>query len=186
MNIIEKEGKGPLKSILMDWILPIIIALVAAILLNKFLYFKIDVPTSSMYPTIVPGDKIFVRRIYKPNKLKHGDIVVFRSTQTNQSELEEKLLIKRLIGLPGDTVTIKDGKVSINGKEIEEAYVVNKEVNPKDQEFKVPDGKYFFLGDNRPGSFDSRKWKDPFVDSKDIVAIAGLRVSPLKSFGFLK
>lgn len=186
MNNTGDEGKTTVAKFLTDWMVPVLLALLLAFLLNRFLYFKIDVPSSSMYPTIAPGEQFFVRRLHDPTKLKRGDIVVFRSTESSKDIKEEKLLIKRLIGLPGDTVEIKGNVVKINGVVLDEPYVVNKDTSDYENTFKVPEGCYFFLGDNRPNSYDARRWKNPYVAAKEIVAIAGLRVSPLKKFGFIK
>ena len=84
------------------------IALVLAFLINKFLIFKVKIPSESMVPTLNVGDRLFVTRIYNPEKLKRGDIVVFHSDEKNED------MIKRLIGLPGDKVVIKDGIVTVN------------------------------------------------------------------------
>ena len=150
-----------LKSLVFDWVIPIILAIIIALLINKFLFFKIYVPTSSMYPTIKPGDRIIAARVHNLSKLKRGDKVVFYS-----KELEETL-IKRLIGLPGDSVEIKnDGTVYINGKEYEEPYVIEK--SDMAGSFKVPAGEYLFLGDNRADSRDSRYWKDPYIEGSEI------------------
>jgi signal peptidase I len=129
-----------------------------------------------MYPTIKIGDRITVTRVYDKSKLKRGDIVVFYSY-----ELKDRL-IKRLIGLPGDEIDIKDnGQVFINGNKIEEPYVVYKEELGK--QFKVPQDKYFFLGDNRADSRDARRWNNPYIDSKDIQGKAQFVIYPFKRFG---
>ena len=165
-----------LKPFIKEWLLPILVAIILATLINKFLFYNIKVPSESMYPTIKIGDRITVTRVYDKSKLKRGDIIVFYSY-----ELKDKL-IKRLIGLPGDEVDIKDnGQVFINGKKIEEPYVVYKEELGK--QFKVPQDKYLFFGDNRAGSLDARKWENPYIDSKDIKGKARFLIYPFKRFG---
>jgi len=164
------------KKIFSDWVIPIVAAIIIAILIKKLLFYQIVVPSGSMYPTIKIGNKIIVTRIYKMENLKRGDIIVFNST-----ELKTRL-IKRLIGLPGDEIVIKDkGKVFINGKKIEETYVVYPE--NLDEKFKVPKNKYLFFGDNRANSFDARKWGNPYIDSNDIEGKAQFIVYPFKRFG---
>lgn len=185
MKSTAGEKKMDALGIIKDWILPVLLAFAAALILNRFVYFKIDVPSPSMNPTIKTGNQIFVRRIYDPLKLKRGDIVVFRSTEDSKGQVNERLLIKRLIGLPGDKIDIKEGKVTVNGELLDEPYVRNN--NPTyEGSFKVPEKEFFFLGDNRANSFDSRYWKDPYVLDRDIVALAGLRIIPFSDFGFLK
>ena len=93
-------------------------------------------------------------------------------------------LIKRVIGLPGDTIEINDGKVSVNGEEINQDYVKN--TDHSYGTYKVPEGCYFFLGDNRPVSNDSRLWSNPYIDGKYIEAKAQLKIYPFSDFGWIK
>ena len=89
----------------------------------------------------------------------------------------------RLIGLPGDKIEIKDGIVFVNGDQLEEDYVKN--IYDYDGKFEVPEGKYFFLGDNRPHSNDSRFWKNPYIENRDIKGKVQFRFYPLKDFGWI-
>lgn len=164
------------KKIFSDWVMPIGVAIILAISINKFVFYKIKIPSESMYPTIKVGDRIIVTRIHDKSKLKRGDIVVFYSHESKD------MLIKRLIGLPGDEVNIEDnGQVFINGDKSEEPYVVfNKDLV---RQFKVPENKYLFLGDNRAASLDARQWEEPYIDSKDIRGKARFLVAPFRRFG---
>lgn len=143
-----------------DWVLPIISAAIIYFLLNKFVFFNVQVPTGSMIPTINIDNRAVVTRIYNFDNLKRGDVIVFYS-----DELRERL-VKRLIGLPGDKIEIKNGVVSVNGEQLQEDYVKNKD--NYNGNFEVPKGKYFFLGDNRPVSKDARYWINPYIDSSVI------------------
>ncbi|MGL5244518.1 MAG: signal peptidase I [Sarcina sp.] len=166
------------KSLLLDWIIPIGAAILLAMLINKFIIFKITVPTGSMIPTVEPGDQLFVTRIYNPDKINRGDIVVFKSEEF------EDLLLKRVIGLPGDHVEVKeDGSVYINGKYLEEPYVKN--VDYKQGTFDVPEGKFLMFGDNRADSNDSRYWNNPYIDGSEIKAKAQVIVYPFNRVGFV-
>lgn len=168
-----------MKKFIKDWIIPIAIAAVIALGINKFLFFQVSVPTESMYPTIKPGDRIIVTRIYNTENLKRGDIVVFFNEELNET------LIKRLIGLPGETVEIKDnGDLYIDSKKINEPYVKNSDNRPG--KYKVPEGKYFFLGDNRLHSFDARLWKQHFIPKENIKGRARLIIFPFNRMGSLK
>lgn len=168
------------KSFFLDWIIPILAALLLAYLIHEFLLFKIKVPTGSMMPTVEIGDQLFVTRIYNSNNIKRGDIVVF-----NSDELKEPLL-KRVIGLPGEHVEIKsDGSVYINGNKLEEDYV-KYQGGKTDMSFDVPSGKFLMLGDNRNNSDDARYWSNPYIDGKDIEAKAQLTVYPFDRIGFVK
>lgn len=177
-NIKESKKRRIFKEV-KDWIICIIIAVIATVLINKFLIYKVYIPSSSMVPTLNKGDQLFVTKVYNPEKLKTGDIVVFYSRENKDT------YIKRLIGCPGDNVKIEKGVVYVNDKKINEDYVVYDD-ETFSGEYNVPEGKYFFLGDNRPVSNDSRKWDNPFVDEDDIEAKALLKVYPFKDFGLLK
>ncbi len=163
------------KVIISDWIIPIGIAIILAIAINKFLFFQVSVPTPSMYPTIKVGDRIIVTRIYDKSKLKRGEIIVFYSDE------EKETMIKRLIGLPGDKVKVNASGVFINGKKQEEPYVVNGDSLEKD--FEVPNNHYLFFGDNRAASLDSRRWDNPYIESSHIKGKARFIVYPFKRFG---
>lgn len=165
-----------IKNFIKEWVIPIGAALIIAFIIHTFIFFQIKVPSLSMYPTIKVGDRIIVTRVYNKSKLKTGDIVVFYSDELKLT------LIKRLIGVPGDEVKVNDvGEVYINGKKLDEPYVVNKSNISKD--FKVPEGKYLFFGDNREVSDDARLWKNPYIDAKDINGKAQVIVFPFKRFG---
>lgn len=168
-----------IKRMIKDWAIPIIIAVVLALLVKQFLFFLVSVPTGSMYPTIKEGDRIFVTRVHNVNNLKRGDIVVFYSKELG------KPLIKRLIGLPNEKVEIKkDGSVYINGKKLLEPYVKKK--SDKTGDFQVPDSEYLFLGDNRTNSYDSRYWQDPYISKDQIQGKAYFIIYPFNRIGMLK
>lgn len=168
----EKSG------ILYDWIIPIVTAVILATLINKFIVFKVKIPSESMVPTLNVGDRLFVTRVYNRDKLERGDIVVFYSREEDES------MIKRLIGLPGDEVVITDGVVTVNGETLVEDYIGTPD--NFNGIYNVPEGKYFFLGDNRLRSKDSRYWINSYIDGKDIKGKAVLKVYPFSDIGFIK
>ena len=174
-----KEGKkdsNSKKSFITEWGIPIISAIILAFLINKFLLFKVLIPSESMVPTLNVGDRLFVTRVYNLEKLKRGDIIVFHSEELQDS------LIKRLIGLQWDKKKI--GKVFVNGEELQENYI-GAEDN-FNGEYEVPEGKYFFLGDNRLWSKDSRYWINPYIDGEDISGKAQIKVYPFDQIGKIK
>lgn len=167
------------KNFFKDWIMPVASAIILALLINKFIFFQVSVPTKSMYPTIKPDDRIIVTRIYNKEKLKSGDIVVFYSEELGDT------LIKRLIGLPGDEIKIDENRnLYINGEKQEEPYVIYN--GGKGGEFKVPEDHYFFMGDNRANSWDSRYWQESFISKDDIKGKARFIVFPFDRFGEFK
>ena len=174
----SKKNDGKFKNFFKEWILPIFAAIIIAFLINKFLVYNVYIPSESMVPTLNIGDKLVVTRVYNKDKIERGDIVVFYS-----DELQETL-IKRVIGLPGDHIEIHNGIVNINGDDIVEDYVKNNE--EYNGVFDVPEGKYFFLGDNRRRSNDARRWINAYIDASDIQGEAKFKFYPLKDFGSLK
>lgn len=168
-------GKG---GFFREWVIPILAAIGIALLINKFLIYNVYIPSESMVPTLNVGDKLMVTRVYDTSKVKRGDIIVFYSEELNE------VLIKRAIGLPGDHIEIHNGTVNVNGTDIKEDYVKNNEIY--NGTFDVPQGKFFFLGDNRNRSYDSRKWINPYIDASNIQGKAQIKFYPFKDFGSLK
>jgi len=133
----------------------VIIAFILAMLLRTFIIEGRIVPSESMVPTIKVGDRLLVNKfIYYFKKPTRGDIVVFKPPQALNAKYD---YVKRVIGLPGDKVEIRESKLYINGKEINEPYVVI----PMSSDFgpvTVPENSLLVMGDNRNFSFDSRFW----------------------------
>ena len=150
------------KQEIKEWIITILTAIVLVIIIRAFILDSRVVPTPSMVPTIQCGDRLFVEKVtHRFKGLQRGDVIVF--VPPEQSRLEDDL-IKRLIGLPGDTVEIRDGKVYVNNQALEEPYLAE----PIQYEYslvKVPEGKLFVLGDNRNRSYDSHEWGFADLDS---------------------
>lgn len=168
------------KGIVKEWVVPFIIELAVVLLLVKYVFFFVVVPTGSMMPTIDEHSYLFATRVHNPEKsLGRGDIVVFESDEIG------KTLVKRLVGMPGETVVIDNtGRVYINGRELDEPYVKNQ--SNVSGEFEVPEGSYFFLGDNRSGSFDARAWDDPYIQGDNVEGKARFTLWPVANFGMLK
>jgi signal peptidase I len=148
---------------LISWIIVIVVAASLAFLINKTIIFKVVTPTGSMENTIMAHQKVEVFRLaYVFNNPKRGDIVVFPFPD---DESEDRL--KRIIGLPGETIEGKDGLVYIDGKPLTESYVkdaLDENFGP----FTIPEGKYFMMGDNRNDSLDARNWENKFVSKGKI------------------
>lgn len=160
-----------------EWVVPIAIALIIVIFLNKFVFILVTVPTGSMEDTIIPGDRLYVNELFDIKDAKRGDILVFKS-----DELDEKRLVKRLIGLPGEKVEVKrDGSVYINGEKLDEPYAAEAEY--EERVFNVPENSYLFFGDNRPISYDARYWENPYIDESKIIGKAIFRFFPLNRIG---
>ena len=151
-----------LKEIL-DWVLVIVIAIALALIINNLVIYKVSPPTASMENTIMVDDKVITYRLaYLFSKPERGDIVVFQAPDTPEEDY-----IKRVIGLPGETVEVIDGVVYIDGKPLEEDYLKEPMVGSFGP-YEVPEGCYFMMGDNRNISWDARYWTEKFVEKDKI------------------
>jgi signal peptidase I len=168
-----------MKKFINEWVIPTVIAVVIVLFLNRFIFILVTVPTGSMETTIMPGDRLYVNKLFNIKDVKRGDILVFYS-----DEMDARL-VKRLIGLPGETVEINEnGEVSINGEKLKEPYV--SQARGEAQTYIIPEGKYFFLGDNRPISVDARYWSNPYISEDKIIGKAVFRFFPLNRIGTLR
>lgn len=172
-----------------DWIKSIIIAAFIAVLLMQLI-----VPTvvreHSMEPSFYGGDYLIVGKVnYKISDPQRGDVIIFKSDiPMNPAEPSsaKKLLIKRIIGMPGDVINIYDNEVSINGQVIDEPYI-NDGGTPGDVvNYVVPKDSYFVMGDNRTVSIDSRRNDVGPVHRDRIVGKALIRLYPFNKIGLIK
>ena len=169
---MNQNLKKQCKEIL-AWVVTIVLAIVAAKVINKYVIIKAEVPTGSMEHTIEIDDCILGFQLaYVFSGPERGDIVIFPWPDN-----PDIVYVKRVIGLPGETVEIKNGAVYINGESIKEPYLkeaMHGEYGP----YVVPEGCYFMLGDNRNSSQDSRKWTNTYLKEEDIMAKVLFRYSP--------
>ena len=166
-----------------EWIAVIVGALLVALVVKTFLFQAFYIPSESMEPTLEKGDRVLVNKLsYDLHDVHRGDIVVFERPK-GQPESDIKDLIKRVIGLPGDTIEAKDGVVYIDGKALEEGYLVHGVTTDSLPRQEVPAGHVFVMGDNRGDSADSRVFGA--IDEDTIVGRAFVRVWPLSNLGLL-
>lgn len=134
-----------------DIILIVGAAFVLALLIQQFLVKPFGIPSESMEPTLLKGDRVLVNRLaYRFGEPQRGDIVVFRPP------LGEEDYIKRIVAVGGDTVEVRSGKLYLNGVAQDESYLKEQHVLGRYEELLVPEGSYFMMGDNRNNSGDSR------------------------------
>lgn len=156
------------------------IAVVAILFILIFVAQSFLVKGTSMDPTLQDGERLIVNKItYKFRTPKTGEIIVFKYPGD-----PSKKFIKRVIGEPGDSVSIRDSKVYVNYQPLEEPYILEKMDSDYDN-VTVPDGALFVLGDNRNGSRDSRYPDVGFVPLKNVVGKADLIFWPLTKFKIL-
>ncbi|MCR5301951.1 MAG: signal peptidase I [Lachnospiraceae bacterium] len=159
-----------------EWIIVIVISALLAFALDKFIIVNAKIPSASMEPTIMTGDRLIGNRLaYINSKPQRGDIVIFLFPDN-----EKEYFIKRVIGLPGETVTVRAGKVYINDSKepLDESEYIHMTPLGDFGPFNVPEGAYFMMGDNRNNSMDSRYWNQPYVFEDKILGKAWARYFP--------
>lgn len=142
------------------------------ICLFKFVLMFNVIPSSSMESTIMTGDFVIGTR-FDAKDIERYDIMVF-----NAPDEPESYFIKRVIGLPGETIEVRDGKVYADGVELDESFIKEAMDTSGDGTYVVPEGCYFMMGDNRNNSKDSRYWENTFVRFDQIVGKAEIRYFP--------
>ena len=139
------------------------------------------IPSSSMESTIMTGNVVFSTRYdVQEEDLERYDILTFVAPDD-----PDITYIKRLIGLPGETIEVKDGKVYADGVELDGSFTKETQNQAGDGIYEIPEGCYFFMGDNRNNSNDSRFWDNPYVPIDDIQAKAKCILFPFSDIGSL-
>lgn len=177
------RNKGVIKEII-SWVIVLVAAFFIGHCLNRYVLLKADVPSGSMENTIMKGDRLMGFRLaYLFSEPERGDIVMF-----DFPDDEDLLYVKRIIGLPGETVEIEEGAVYItdtkgNRTLLDEPYL-KETPNKESGVYEVPEGHYFMMGDNRNVSADSRRWENKFVAKEKIRCKVWFRYKP--DFEFIK
>ena len=174
---MEEKKKNAVLSEVLDYVKVIVFAVVFVLIVNNFILINALVPSESMEKTIMTGDRIFGFRLaYEWNEPERFDIVIFKYPDDPE---QKELYIKRIIGLPGETINIVNGKVYIDGKmtPLDDSFCPETPIGDFGP-YTVPEGCYFMLGDNRNCSKDSRFWENTYVREDQIVGKAVLRYYP--------
>jgi signal peptidase I len=217
--VTEKHSAKPASKrrqlpVWQESILLVVTAMVMAVIVKTFFLQAFYIPSESMEPTMLVNDKILVQKVsYWTGDVKRGDVVVFddpggwlgpEDSRTASNPIQRALevvglyptgghLIKRVIGVGGDKVVCcnQKGKMTVNGKVLDEPYLLDQQAPASDQAFSVvvPKGHLWVMGDNRGNSADSRSHLgDPgggFIADKEIVGKAWLRVWPWSRIGII-
>jgi len=179
---MDNKAKSSTAREVFSWIKTIALALAIALVIRTFVFEPMKVPTGSMISTIDIGDVIFVNKfIYRFTPVKRGDIVAFWYPDSPNIRY-----VKRVIGVGGDVVEIKGGKLYLNGGEQTEPYIREPMLNQNFGPYKVPPGEYFMMGDNRNDSKDSRYWNNKYVTRDKIIGKMAFRFWPLSRIGAVK
>jgi signal peptidase I len=182
------------RQALVEWVVIVVVALVAALLVKTFAIQAFYIPSPSMVPTLQIGDRVLVNKLsYDFHSVHEGDLIVFRRPPGDTTANIDDL-IKRVIGLPGEKVFVANCRVYINGKALRQPYLPAGWQSPSSpycttwpgvfpNPYSVPKGEYFVMGDNRRDSYDSRYWGP--LPSNYIVGRAFVRIWPFGRFGLL-
>lgn len=176
----DKKVRGVLRLVF-----EIIVTLVFAAVVGIAMFQSVTMQESSMEPTISVGGRYFMNRvIYRVSSPKRGDVIVFRTNASDDAALH----IRRVIGLPGETVQIVDGQILINGETYKEGRDFPVISNPgmASSPVTLEAGEYFVLGDNRNNSEDSRYGSIGKVNKKYITGKLWFKIFPVKSMGFFE
>jgi len=171
-----------------EWLVIIAVAVLVALGLRVFVFQTFFIPSASMWPTLKINDRILVNKLsYRFHGVGRGDIIVFkappgvaRACQTNDTDL-----VKRVIGLPGETISDKFGTVYINGAPLAQPWLPKHDTHtatPSFAQVKIGPHNYFVMGDNRVESCDSRSWGT--VSRSEVIGKAEMRIWPISRITF--
>ena len=167
------------------WIGEVLLAFVVGCMVVWFFGYTLSNVGESMEPTLKSGDRVLINRlVYEIKSPSYGVLIVFKPNGNQNAHYH----IKRVVGKPGDTVTIKSGRVFVNGELLNETVQTEsmQDAGLAAEPITLGDDEYFVLGDNRNYSSDSRDPSVALIHRKEIIGRAWLRIWPLDSFGILK
>ena len=179
----KEKKKSSRKKQGYEWLILVAASLAVALIVRGFLIQAFYIPSESMVPTLVKNDRVLVNKLsYKLHDVHRGDIVVFKAPE-GAATAQVKDLIKRVVGLPGETIEGRNGSIFIDGKPLDEPYlppdVRSRDFPPE----KIPPAKIYVLGDNRQDSRDSTFFHA--IDEDAIVGRAFVKIWPLNDLGLL-
>ncbi|MDU1201931.1 MAG: signal peptidase I [Clostridiales bacterium] len=181
----EVNQTQSVKNSIIEWVKVFGLAIVLAFVITLFIKPTL-VSGDSMLPTLHENDYLIINKIgYKIGEPKNGDVIVFKS-DLEKNDGTTKDLVKRIIGVAGDKVVIKDGKVYLNDKLLDETYLSEGMDTTGDVDIVVPEGKLFVLGDNREVSLDSRYEQVGLVDVNDVEGKVLVRLYPFNDISLIK
>ena len=176
----EERGKMQMKKFkgnLLKFLIMYIFFMAVFVFIFRTVFMLTLIPTGSMEGTIMSGDIVFATRYnIGADEIERFDILIF--TPPDNPDNTDETYIKRVIGLPGETIEVKNGKVYADGIELDDSFVKKPMYRKGDGIYKVPEGCYFFMGDNRNQSRDSRFWTEKYVPLENIKGKAKSIVYP--------
>ncbi len=176
-NRNQNQG-GEMRGLIKDILIAVVVVMVI-----MFFFRPTIVKEKSMLPTLEENDYLVMsKQAYTIGDMDRGDIIIFES-EIYDEEGKKKLLIKRAIALPGDSIEVTDGQVIVNGKVLEEDYINTDYTYGDVEPMILPEDKIFVMGDNRDVSNDSRSSSVGLVDMSDVEGEAIFRLFPFDKFG---
>ena len=177
----KKSGPAAFR-IAAEWIGLVVLALVIALLIKTFLFQAFFIPSESMVPTLQVHDRVLVNKLsYKLHPVHRGDIVVFKAPEGSDPGIDD--LVKRVIGLPGETVQAKNGHVYVDNEELPETYLPKGTITTPFSKVTLLPDHYWVMGDNRGNSKDSRVFGP--ITKGNIVGRVFFRIWPFSRLGFM-
>lgn len=177
-----KPGGRDTVRVAFEWVGLVVLALIIALLIKTFLFQAFFIPSESMVPTLKVHDRVLVNKLsYKLHPVHRDDIVVFKAPPNSDPGIDD--LVKRVIGLPNETVSAHGGHVYIDGKELNESYLPKGSNTTDFAPVKIPANSYWVMGDNRGNSKDSRVFG--VITKSKIVGRVFIRIWPFTRFGFM-
>ncbi len=175
------------KKSIMSWAITVLVAIILAVLIRMFVLVVATVDGPSMQPSLTHGDRLLVTKYtYKFSEVERGDIIICKYNDP----IYPDMYVKRVIGLPGEMISIIDGVVHINGEPINEPYITRSlpgiDSHHNMAPYYIPEGKYFVIGDNRNNSADSRMESNGAISKEQIVGKARFRIFPFNKMGSLE
>jgi len=182
-RLIVGKYKTPLAKSMAEVVESALMAIALVFLfIRPFVVQAFFIPSPSMYPTLSEGDHILVNKfVYRFREPRINDIIVFKAPPKASDDGTEKDFIKRLVGLPGDVIEVKEGALYRNGKRVSEPFLSEQKIGYTMKPTKVPEGQLFVLGDNRNDSRDSHWWG--VLERRRVIGEAMVRFWPPKRFG---
>ena len=169
---------------LRNWLVALVVALVASILVRTYCFESYFIPSGSMEPTLQIGDRIVVSKLSVDwGTIHRGDILVFRAPPSEHCGEPVADLVKRVIGLPGDHLTSRGNTIYVNGRPLAEPWTHVEPLGTPIGNVTVPANSYFMMGDNHPNSCDSRMWGS--LPRQYVIGKVFVRIWPLSRLGFL-
>jgi signal peptidase I len=168
---------------IIEWVIVLVVALGVAVGMRTYVVQTFYIPSGSMEPTLNIGDRILVDKLsYDLHAVHRGDIVVFARPPHENLEAGVNDLVKRVIGLPGETISAQNGSIYINGKPLAEPWLPKGVTTGNFSPVHIPKGDYFVMGDNRDFSEDSRFFGP--ISGSLIVGRVVMRIWPLSRITF--